>query len=166
VTVALLAVTLAAYVLRPFALPALPRDARALEFVDRNGLPLGTILGRGERRTLPVPLDRVSPNFVAAVLAAEDRRFFIHGAVDVLAATRAVARAAVDRSLPGGASTLSMQVARMIEPVPTNLAGKARETLLAYRLEAWHGKREILGAYCNLAPMGSNVYGVEAAART
>ncbi len=165
-TVAILAVAIGAYLVRPLAIPALPQDARALEFVDRNGLPLGTILGRGERRTLPVALDRVSPWFVAAVLAAEDSRFFVHGAVDVPAASRAIARAAFQRSMPGGASTLSMQVARMIEPVPSSFAGKVRETMLAVRLEAWHGKRDILSAYCNLAPMGSNVYGVEAAART
>ena len=62
--------------MRPLGIPRLPHDERALEFVDRNGLPLGTILGRGERRTLPVPLDRMSPQFLDAVLAAEDRRFF------------------------------------------------------------------------------------------
>src|SRR5579871_6614397 len=65
----------AGYAIRPLAIPQLPRDARALEFVDRDGLPLGTILGRGERRTLPVALSRVAPQFVAAAIAAEDSRF-------------------------------------------------------------------------------------------
>lgn len=152
--------------MRPLGIPRLPHDERALEFVDRNGLPLGTILGRGERRTLPVPLDRMSPQFLDAVLAAEDRRFFFHGAVDWASAARAAFQSLRSRALPGGASTLSMQVARLIEPVPSTFAGKLREAWLAARLENGNEKRAILAAYCNLAPMGSNVYGVEAAART
>jgi penicillin-binding protein 1C len=154
------------YALRPLPIPQLPHDARVLEFVDRNGLPLGTILGRGERRTLAVPLERVAPTFVQAVLAAEDARFFTHGAVDWAAAARAVWRAGSTHAIPGGASTISMQVARLIEPVGSGWRGKLRELVLARRLENGSGKREILEAYCNLAPMGSNVQGVEAAART
>ncbi len=156
----------AGYALRPLPIPVLPRDARVLEFVDRNGLPLGTIIGRGERRTIAVPLDRVAPSFARAVLATEDRRFFSHGAVDPIAALRAVLRAPFERALPGGASTLSMQVARMISPVAPTFTGKISEIVLAQRLENGASKRAILEAYCNLAPMGSNLYGVEAAART
>ena len=166
-TLALLVVVgVAAYCARPLAIPRLPRDERALSFVDRNGLPLGTVLGRGERRTLPVPLARISPAFVEAVLAAEDARFFFHGAVDWAAATRAVAQSVGRGGTPNGASTLSMQVARLIEPVPASVAGKLREAWLAERLEGGNSKRAILEAYCNLAPMGSNLYGVEAAARS
>jgi penicillin-binding protein 1C len=154
------------YAFRPLRIPALPRDARVLEFVDRDGLPLGTILGRGERRTLAVPLDAVSPDFVHAVLATEDRRFFFHGAVDWAAAARALVRAPGARELPNGASTISMQVARLIEPVGGGWLGKVREIVLARRLENGAAKRAILEAYCNLAPMGSNVQGVEAAARS
>lgn len=155
-----------AYGLRPLRPAALPRDARALEFTDRNGLLLGSIVGRGERRTIAISFDQIAPAFAAAVVAVEDRRFFSHGAVDPGAALRAVESALVERRLPGGASTLSMQLARLLEPVPPTLFGKVREVALAIRLENGLSKREILEAYCNRAPMGSNIYGVEAAALT
>ena len=168
IIVTLLGATLLAlaYALRPLYPAPLPHDARALEFVDRNGLFLGAIVGRGERRTVAVPLERVAPNFMRAVIAVEDHRFVSHGAVDVPALARASLQALKERRLPGGASTLSMQVARLIEPVPPGAIGKLREVWLAQRLEEGLSKREILAEYCNRAPMGSNVYGVEAAALT
>ena len=155
-----------AYELRPLYPPPLPRDARALEFVDRNGLFLGAVIGRGERRTVAVPLERIAPAFARAVIATEDRRFFIHGAVDGPALLRALARASFERRLPGGASTISMQVARLVEPVSPGALGKIREVVLAQRLENGLSKRAILQEYCNRAPMGSNLYGVQAAALT
>jgi penicillin-binding protein 1C len=164
VTALAVVILLAGYALRPLRPAPLPRDARALEFVDRNGLFLGSIIGRGEGRTVAVPLERVAPSFVRAVLAVEDERFFAHGAVDGIAAARALLRAPFDRRL-GGASTLSMQVGRLIEPVSPSWLGKVQEIVLAQRLENGLSKRAILEEYCNRAPMGSNVYGVEAAAR-
>ena len=165
-TALLLLLGFCTYELRPLRPAPLSRDARALEFTDRNGLLLGSIVGRGERRTVAVPLDGIAPAFTAAVIAVEDRRFFYHGAIDPLAALRAVAHVPLDRRLPGGASTLSMQLARLIEPVPSTVLGKVREVVLAMRLENGLTKPEILEAYCNRAPMGSNIYGVEAAALT
>jgi penicillin-binding protein 1C len=144
----------------------LPRDARAIEFVDRNGLMLGTILGRDERHTVALPLARIAPVFLEAAVATEDRRFYFHGALDVRAALRATLASLVRRRLPSGASTLSMQLARMIVPLPPTFVGKVEELAIASRLEAGMSKNEILEAWCNRAPMGSNVYGVEAAART
>jgi penicillin-binding protein 1C len=166
VTTLVLLLGVLAYGLRPLRPPALPRDARALEFTDRNGLLLGSIVGRGERRTIEVPFERIAPAFAQAVVAVEDRRFFSHGAVDPIAALRAVVRAPFERRLPGGASTLSMQLARLLEPVPPTLFGKVREVVVAMRLENGLSKRAILEAYCNRAPMGSNIYGVEAASLT
>src|ERR1700692_3913741 len=155
-----------AYELRPFYPPPLPRDARALEFVDRNGLFLGAVIGRGERRTVAVPLERIAPAFARAGIATAARRFSIHGAVDGPALLRALARASFERRLPGGASTISMQVARLVEPVSPGALGKIREVVLAQRLENGLSKRAILQEYCNRAPMGSNLYGVQAAALT
>jgi penicillin-binding protein 1C len=151
-----------AAVLRPLAVP--PPDDRALEFADRNGLPLGTILSRDGSHTAWVPLEQIAPVFVAALLSAEDTRFFTHGALDARAALRALLAAAARRQMPSGASTLSMQLARLVRPVAPGIGGRLAETLLAVRLENGLSKRGILEAYCNRAPMGGNVYGVEAAA--
>lgn len=163
-TVACLAVL--AYLQRPLLPDELPRDAGAVEFLDRNGLLLGTVLGRDERHTMAVPLERIAPDFRNAVVAVEDRRFFAHGTLDELAAARALALALSAGRLPRGASTLSIQLGRLLEPVPDSPLGKLREILFANRLEFGLSKDAILEAYANRAPMGSNLYGVEAAART
>jgi penicillin-binding protein 1C len=161
-----LALGACAYALRPIRATDLPVATPALTFVDRNGLPLGTVLGRDERHTLAVPLGRIAPAFLAALRATEDRRFALHGALDPAATLRAFATALRDRHVPGGASTLAMQLARQLVPVPPNAWGKIVETIVAMRLENGLSKAQILEAYANRAPMGSNIYGVEAAART
>jgi penicillin-binding protein 1C len=156
----------ATFVTRPIRPHDLPRDARALTFVDRSGLPLGTILGRDDRHTIAVPLSDMSPAFLAALCATEDRRFARHGAFDPIGALRVFAASLRERGTPHGASTLSMQLARQLVPIAPNAWGKLEEIVVAMRLENGLSKRQILEAYANRAPMGSNVYGVEAAART
>jgi penicillin-binding protein 1C len=155
-----------AFALRPIGPSDLPRDARALSFVDRNGAPLGTVLGRDDRHTMSVPLARIAPAFLAALRATEDRRFADHGALDPSATLRAFALAAGTHRFPSGASTLSMQLARQLVPVAPTVWGKVVESVVAQRLENGLSKAQILEAYANRAPMGSNLYGVEAAART
>jgi len=157
----LLAALAFAFVFRPLALP--PHGGRALEFTDRNGQWLGTLLGSDAAHAAFVPLSRIAPDFALAVLAAEDARFAQHGAVDPQALARALADALRERRAPGGASTISMQLARMLEPPQPGWRGKVAETVGAMRLESGNSKRAILEAYCNRAPMGANLYGVEAA---
>ncbi len=138
----------------------------ALEFSDRNGLPLGTILTRDQEHTAVVPLNQVSPQFIQAILAAEDSQFYHHGALDLKAVVRAVKDAIQTKRIVSGASTITMQLARMLDNSPRNLSGKIQEVWLAWRLAAGMSKDEILAGYINRLPMGGNVYGVEAAART
>ncbi|HIK07628.1 MAG TPA: penicillin-binding protein 1C [Trichormus sp. M33_DOE_039] len=138
----------------------------ALEFSDRNGLPLGTILTRDQEHTAVVPLKQVSPQFIQAILAAEDGSFYHHGALDMQAIARAIKEAIQTKKIVSGASTITMQLARMLAPSHRNLSGKVREIWLAWRLAAGMNKDEILAAYINRLPMGGNIYGVEAAART
>jgi len=77
-----------AVALRPIGPRDLPRDARAVTFYDRNGAPLGTILGRDDRHTIAVPLADIAPAFLAALRATEDHRFTAHGALDPVAVLR------------------------------------------------------------------------------
>jgi penicillin-binding protein 1C len=156
----------AAFALRPLRASDLPRDAGALVLLDREGAPLGTVLGRDDRHTFAIPLSRMGRWFAPALIAAEDERFFSHGAVDPIAALRAVADGVRAHRLPSGASTIDMQLARTLEALPHGWRGQLAETLLATRIDAGMSKDEILAAYANRAPMGANVYGVEAAART
>ncbi|MBD2439374.1 penicillin-binding protein 1C [Nostoc sp. FACHB-110] len=138
----------------------------ALEFSDRNGLPLGTILTRDQEHTAVVPLNQVSPQFINAIIAAEDSSFYHHGALDMKAIIRAINQAIHAKQIVSGASTITMQLARMLEPSTRNFSGKLQEIWLAWRLAAGMNKNEILAAYINRLPMGGNIYGVEAASRT
>ncbi len=138
----------------------------AMQFSDRNGLPLGTLLTRDQEHTAVVPLNQVSPQFIQAILAAEDGSFYQHGALDIKAIIRAIKEAIHAKRIVSGASTITMQLARMLDPVPRNLLGKVQEIWLSWRLTAGMNKDEILSAYINRLPMGGNIYGVEAAART
>ncbi|MGH1394602.1 MAG: penicillin-binding protein 1C [Trichormus sp.] len=156
--------------LLPYFAPIRAADIRqnqlALQFSDRNGLPLGTILTRDQEHTAFVPLKQVSPQFIQAILAAEDGSFYHHGALDMKAIIRASQDAIRHKKIVSGASTITMQLARMLAPSARNLSGKLHEVWLAWRLAAGMNKDEILSAYINRLPMGGNVYGVEAAART
>lgn len=162
---ALVVTLLGGYALRPIGPAALTQTARTVTFTDRNGLPLGSISGDGDRETSPVPLERIAPVMLRALVAAEDRRFFSHGAVDWYAALRAFGEALRTGREPHGASTLTMQLARLIAPIPGGAYGKLVEAVRAQRIENGSSKRAILEAYANRIPMGSNLFGVEAAAR-
>ncbi|WP_404783839.1 penicillin-binding protein 1C [Altericista sp. CCNU0014] len=151
--------------LAPIRSEALRQDDRAIEFSDRHNLPLGTLLTRDQNHTATVPLAEVSPHFVRAILAAEDRRFFQHGPLDLQAVLRAIAEAVQARRIVSGASTITMQLARIVDPTPSTPTGKLQEIWTAWRLGAGMNRREILQAYINRLPMGGNIYGVEAAAR-
>ncbi|MBR8838342.1 MAG: penicillin-binding protein 1C [Stigonema ocellatum SAG 48.90 = DSM 106950] len=138
----------------------------AIAFTDRHGLPLGTLLTRDQEHTAVVPLNQVSPQFIHAILAAEDGGFYNHGALDMKAAARAVKEAIHAKRIVSGASTITMQLARLLYPTPRTLSSKIQEIWQSWRLTSGMSKDEILSAYINRLPMGGNIYGVEAAART
>ena len=169
---AILAVILAGVTVRslPYLAPIraedIAQDSLAVEFSDRYGQPLGTLLSRDQNHTAVVPLEEVSPHFIRAIIAAEDKRYYQRGAVDSQAIVRAILEAIQARQIVSGASTITMQLARMVEPSPTTLVNKSREIWLSWRLVAGMNKTEILQAYINRLPMGGNLYGVEAASRT
>lgn len=145
---------------------ALAPQTTAVTFTDRSGIPLGTIDGSISERSVALPMDRVSPAFAQAVLAAEDRRFFAHGGIDWFAAARAAWQTIRCICVQSGASTIDMQVARMQFHLGSGIRGKLEQIWDAMRIDAGSSKREILNAYVNRAAMGGDLYGVEAAART
>jgi penicillin-binding protein 1C len=150
---------------RPLDRATLGRSAGTITFLDRNGLSLGTVVGNDGNRESDVPLDAISPSFINALIDAEDERFFRHGAVSGEGLVRALARGLHEGEFPHGGSTISMQLARTLHPVGDGPADKLAEIAGALRLENTYDKRRILAAYCNRAPMGSNIAGVEEAAR-
>ncbi|MGF2035305.1 MAG: penicillin-binding protein 1C [Nostoc sp. CmiVER01] len=150
----------------PIRAADIAQNQLAIQFSDRNGLPLGTLLTRDQEHTSVIPLNQVSPQFIHAILAAEDGSFYHHGALDMKAIIRASKEAIHAKRIVSGASTITMQLARMLYPVPRSFSGKLSEIWLSWRLAAGMNKDEILSAYINRLPMGGNIYGVEAAAQT
>ncbi|NEQ35072.1 MAG: penicillin-binding protein 1C [Okeania sp. SIO3I5] len=154
----------------PYFFPIRSQDIaqhqQTFKFSDRNALPLGTILTRNQENTVVVPLDKISPLFINAIIAAEDKRYYQHGALDMKAIGRSLLEAIQARQIVSGASTITMQLARMLEPTPRTFGNKVREIWLSWRLTAGMSKNQILEAYINRLPMGGNIYGVEAASRT
>ncbi|HEX3556385.1 MAG TPA: penicillin-binding protein 1C [Thermoanaerobaculia bacterium] len=147
----------------PFPWASLQR-APAVVVTDRHGQPLRFFLPADQRWRLPVRLSELPPELPRALVASEDRRFYRHLGVDPLAVVRAAWSNVRRRGVVSGASTISMQVARMAEPGPRTLTAKLRESVRALQLEQRFSKDEILELYLNLTPYGGNVEGVGAAA--
>ncbi len=134
--------------------------------VDADGRSLRAFADqRGIWRT-PVAIDEVSPYYLQALLAYEDRRYYWHAGVDLLALIRAATQALSHGEIVSGGSTLSMQVARLIEDLPHSYGGKLLQIVRALQLELRLSKTEILQLYLQHAPFGGPVEGVEAAARS
>jgi penicillin-binding protein 1C len=112
---------------------------------------------------LPADLAQIDPKFVRFLLAYEDQRFRSHPGVDVLAVGRAAWQAVTHGRIVSGASTLTMQLARLMEPSARTIGAKLAEMGRALQIEARMSKDEILAAYLTFAPYGGNLEGVRAA---
>lgn len=151
---------------RTASLPPLVPDTSAV-VVDRHGRLLRAYQVADGRWRLPVDVEHVDQGYIAQLLAYEDRRFWQHAGVDAWALLRAAGQALATRRLQSGASTLSMQVARLLTGTPTrSLSGKLRQIRFALALERQLTKTQVLELYLTLAPFGGNVEGVRAAALT
>lgn len=116
------------------------------------------------RWRLAVTPEAVDPGFIRLLLTYEDRRFYHHKGVDPWAMLRAVGQALRHHRVVSGGSTLTMQVARLLEGSGTGrMAGKIRQIRLALALEQQLSKAQILGLYLHLAPYGGNIEGLRAA---
>lgn len=161
---AVIAALLAAAALDLALPPDLTRAEEASAVVlDRRGAWLRALPVESGRWRLRADLQRTDPRFVERLIAVEDARFRLHPGVDPLAVARAAGQAALSGRIESGASTLTMQTARLLEPRPRTLGSKLIEMLRAVQLEARFSKQEILAIYLTLAPYGGNLEGVRAA---
>lgn len=125
----------------------------------------------GERRLIPITLDQVPQHFINALLDTEDKRFYEHSGIDFISLTNdalaLVGTFVTEGELGGGASTITMQLARNVSfSLEQRFLRKFKEMLLALKIEQELSKDEILELYINLVPFGKRAYGAEAAART
>lgn len=148
--------------LLPPPIPDIDKDS-ATVVLAADGSPLRAFANADGVWRYPVRIDEVSPRYLEALLGYEDRWFRWHPGVNPLAMARASGQALWHGRAVSGASTLSMQVARLIEPIPHTLVGKVWQSLRALQLELRLNKDEILTLYLNLAPFGGGIQGVQAA---
>src|SRR5436853_2591199 len=132
--------------------------------VDRDGRLLRPYTTAEGRWRLPASRDDVDPRFLDLLFAYEDKRFTTHHGVDVLALGRAAVQLVRNGRIVSGASTLSMQVARLLEPRgERSFAAKLRQIVRAIEIERILSKDEIVSLYLTLAPYGGNLEGIRAA---
>jgi len=110
-----------------------------------------------------VDVDDIDPHYIDMLLAFEDRNFYSHYGVDILAMFRAVSQLIANQRIVSGGSTITMQLARLLKPKPRTISSKLIEMINALQLELHYSKDEILSAYLTLTPYGGNVEGLVAA---
>ncbi|MDH1179005.1 penicillin-binding protein 1C [Achromobacter mucicolens] len=154
---------------RLYPLPPIDSGGAAV-VVAADGTPLRNYPSRDGIWRYPVQPGQVSPRYLETLLTYEDRWFYWHPGVNPVALARAGWQWATNRRIVSGGSTLTMQVARLIDP---QLAGKPSRTMSAKLRQAWravqlemhYSKDEILSLYLTHAPMGGIVEGVEMGSR-
>jgi penicillin-binding protein 1C len=149
-----------------FPLPAPGRESPySVVVLARDGTPLRAFPGDDHVWRHPVSLKDVSPLYLDALVTYEDRTFHWHPGVNPFALARAGWQWLRNGRVVSGGSTITMQVARIIEPTRRTLGGKLIQIARAFQLELHYSKDEILTLYINYAPMGGVLEGVEAASR-
>ncbi len=143
--------------------PNLSRLAPTWTVTDRTGQVLRAFLSPDETWRLPTTAADVDPLYLSMLLAYEDGRFRWHPGVDPLAVLRASGQAIAHGRVVSGASTLTMQAARLLEPRPRTVPSKLIEMARALQLTARLGRGGVLDAYLTLAPFGGNLEGLRAA---
>jgi penicillin-binding protein 1C len=137
---------------------------QSLTIEDRNGLTLRSTRTADGSHAQWVSYDEIDVDLINAFVTVEDRRFWQHSGIDL----RAVARAAKDnfraRQVVSGASTITMQLARLVQAAPRSWSGKVTQMLWALRLERHLSKQQILEQYLNRVELGQATVGVGAAA--
>ncbi len=149
---------------------AIPSDRKSLypdfsshNIYDRNGVLLRKVLSRDYKTSVWKNLKDIAPEMIKATILKEDKRFFLHNGVDIIALLRSLYDNLRTRSIQSGGSTITMQVAKIIlGNNKRNVFTKLLEMVYALKLELHLSKAEILEIYLNRAPYGYQTYGVEA----
>src|SRR5213075_2865222 len=144
--------------------PALLRPPiQSIALLDRNGIPLRETRV-AERFSHELALNEVPRNVIDAVLAAEDKRFYLHHGIDWLATGRALVAGLTHGRIVSGASTITQQLVKISERRPRTWRVKIIEGVTALRLEQTWSKDQILAAYLNRLDFGNLNIGLAAAA--
>lgn len=149
------------YALIPVPNPVFPDDYSTV-VLDQQGEILRVFLNDAQQWCFP-PTDSIPAKLKAAVIHYEDRQFYRHWGVNPLAILRALKQNISAGEIVSGASTITMQVARLMKPKSRTYPNKLLEMLQSLKMELKYSKDEILSLYLNHAPYGGNIVGYQAA---
>lgn len=144
-----------------FPLPDAPPTATLV--TDRDGKILHAFIAADDQWRVNATMAEISPLLKKTIIYKEDKYFYYHPGVNPAAIIRAFARNIFTSGRRSGASTITMQVAKMLEPKKRNFFNKLRESLRALQLEWTYSKDDILQLYFNLLPYGGNIIGIKTA---
>lgn len=151
------------FLLLNFIFPLKDKISYSITVADRKGEIIHAFLTPDEKWRMKTEADEITPHLKKAILFKEDRYFYYHPGVNPLAVVRAAFNNVTGSEPTSGASTITMQVARMMDPAERNLKNKIKESFRALQLEWKYSKDEILLMYLNRVPYGGNIEGVKAA---
>jgi len=134
--------------------------------VDKHGRPLRAFADQQGVWRYPTSYSKVSSNYIEALINYEDRAYWQHRGINPFSLFRAVGQLLVNGRAISGGSTITMQVARILEPHSKTVPGKLWQMFRAFQLEYHLDKKQILELYFNYAPFGGPVEGIEAATYT
>jgi penicillin-binding protein 1C len=144
-----------------FPLPAAPVYSTII--TDSKDQIIHAYLTPDEQWRMKTELDEISPLLKKTIIEKEDKYFYYHPGINFLAVSRAFVNNIFKGKRTSGASTITMQVARMMEPKKRTIWNKIREMFRASQLEWTYSKDEILQLYFNMVPYGGNIQGVKSA---
>ena len=130
---------------------------------DNKGEVVNAFLTKDQKWRMKTELEEISPLLQKTIIAKEDKYFYSHPGVNPFAVVRAFFNNLFKMRRTSGASTITMQVAKALEPGKRNVWSKMREMFRAFQLELKYSKKEILQMYLNLVPYGGNIEGVKSA---
>lgn len=130
---------------------------------DNKGEIINAFLTGDQKWRMKTELEEISPLLQKTIVAKEDKHFYSHPGVNPFAIARAFFNNIISMRRTSGASTITMQVAKALEPGKRNILTKIKEVFRAFQLELKYSKKEILQLYLNLVPYGGNIEGVKAA---
>lgn len=129
----------------------------------RDGTVLHAYMAKDQQWRIKARLDEITPELKKAIVFKEDKHFYHHPGINLLAIGRAIINNVFHLKRTSGASTITMQVSRLLDPKPRTYFNKCIEMFRSLQLELHYNKEEILQLYLNLVPYGSNIQGVKAA---
>ncbi len=151
------------YILLNLIFPLPDRVEYSIIIKDSRGEVIHAFLTKDQQWRMKTDLSEISPLLKKTIIEKEDKYFYLHPGFNPLSITRAFFGNIVHLKRASGASTITMQVARALEPKKRNLYGKCVELFRAIQLEWKYSKDEILQLYLNMVPYGGNIEGVKAA---